>query len=315
MISFSYTISGKILELKKTIVKLRSELLTTIIPPHTEDFYRYQVSIASISDSLALSQIDATPMEIDKTLRTYLLGMPYGRRNHPWLTKTEQAVLDYNNAVCHIRENWTISPEDISNNSINQLHQLSSSGRLRSENILHQIVDFINAEGDPFIQSALALIIISSNSPFTERNGRTARLVSQLILYKYGLDFRGFLNLNHYLRETQNIFIQFLKNTKSNTNLTLFLEYFLEGLRSELALSINLVRTIKPMVKRGQNQLLPRQKRILSLLEIPDTQITNRQIQKAFKVSQITASRDLAKLVLLGYLFPHGRGRAVYYTS
>jgi len=34
-----------------------------------------------------------------------------------------------------------------------------------------------------------------------------------------------------------------------------------------------------------------------------------------FKVSQITASRDLSKLGALGLLFIHGKGRSVYYTK
>ncbi len=43
--------------------------------------------------------------------------------------------------------------------------------------------------------------------------------------------------------------------------------------------------------------------------------ITNKKVQKLFKVSQITASRDLAKLASVGLLFTHGKGRSVYYTK
>lgn len=313
MINFSYSLSKQILEYEKLIMALRGKILTAVISPDTESYLRYQVFVNSHTDSLALSQIDTSPEEVDKTLHSYLMGMPYGRRNHPWLSKTEQATLDYNNAHKFIRETWFVSSEEVSSKTIVELHDLSSPGRLRSENILRQIVSFINAEKDPFIQSALALIIIPFMSPFTDGNGRTARLVSQLIFYKYGLDFRGFLNLNHFLRETHSSFVQFLQQAKSNSNLTLFLEHFLSGVERELGGSLNQIMTSDPQPKKNRHSLLPRQKRILLLFEIPDIEITNRQVQKAFKVSQITASRDLAKLVLLGFLFIHGKGRSVYY--
>ena len=62
-------------------------------------------------------------------------------------------------------------------------------------------------------------------------------------------------------------------------------------------------------------RLTIRQKEILYLLEKPETPITNKQIQQVFKVSQITASRDLARLSIVGLLLPHGKGRATYYTK
>ncbi len=62
-------------------------------------------------------------------------------------------------------------------------------------------------------------------------------------------------------------------------------------------------------------ELNDRQTSILNMLDLPQGSITNRKIQKAYKVSQITASRDLAKLTTLGFLFSHGKGRSVYYTK
>lgn len=64
----------------------------------------------------------------------------------------------------------------------------------------------------------------------------------------------------------------------------------------------------------GFFELNDRQKSILNMLDQPTASITNRLTQKAYKVSQITASRDLAKLTTLGFLFSHGKGRSVYYT-
>ena len=61
-------------------------------------------------------------------------------------------------------------------------------------------------------------------------------------------------------------------------------------------------------------KLTERQKKIMEKLENPNIQITNRDVQKMFTVSQITASRDLSKMVNLGILLPHGKGRSIFYT-
>ena len=62
-------------------------------------------------------------------------------------------------------------------------------------------------------------------------------------------------------------------------------------------------------------QLNDRQKSILGFLENPDATITNKRVRSLFKISQITASRDLTKLANLGLLFAHGKGRSVFYTK
>jgi len=58
-----------------------------------------------------------------------------------------------------------------------------------------------------------------------------------------------------------------------------------------------------------------RQNKILERLENPNLKITNKDVQKMFGVSQITASRDLSKMANLGILLPHGKGRSVFYTK
>lgn len=62
-------------------------------------------------------------------------------------------------------------------------------------------------------------------------------------------------------------------------------------------------------------KLNDRQKKILDIMENPELKITNKIVQKQFGISQITASRDLAKMVNLGVLLPHGKGRSVFYTK
>jgi Fic family protein len=53
----------------------------------------------------------------------------------------------------------------------------------------------------------------------------------------------------------------------------------------------------------------------MAIVDRPGTRITNKMVQKHFKVSQITASRELAKLATLGLIISIGKGRSIYYTK
>ncbi|MCX6732604.1 MAG: hypothetical protein NTV98_03635 [Candidatus Roizmanbacteria bacterium] len=53
----------------------------------------------------------------------------------------------------------------------------------------------------------------------------------------------------------------------------------------------------------------------MNLFSTPGAKVSNRMVQKKFKVSQITASRDLAKLADSGLIFAIGKGRSTYYTK
>ena len=57
-----------------------------------------------------------------------------------------------------------------------------------------------------------------------------------------------------------------------------------------------------------------RQKKILAHLDEPGSSINNRSLQKMTGISQMTAARDLSKLVEHGLIISHGKGRGVVYT-
>ena len=107
-----------------------------------------------------------------------------------------------------------------------------------------------------------------------------------------------------------------LKNAGEGDNLSEFIEFYIQ------ALSIQAERSLVFIQKRSNGQetdvltkLSERQIKIFSLFDIPDVKITNRIVQREFGVSQITASRDLAKLFTLGLIYQKGRGRSVYYVK
>jgi len=132
-----------------------------------------------------------------------------------------------------------------------------------------------------------------------------------------GFVSKGLLCLDEYFKKD---FVGYRENVEAvlgNKNLTLWLEYFAGAVVTQLEKTLTEVLSEKYSLDVTRNffELNDRQKEIMSILDQPNVVISNKKVQKMFKVSQITASRDLSRLSTLGLLFTHGKGRSVYYTK
>jgi Fic family protein len=89
---------------------------------------------------------------------------------------------------------------------------------------------------DPIIRAMVAHFYIVSIHPFGAGNGRTARAVESFLLYKAGINARGFYSLANYYYQHRSEYIHFLNVVRFQTenDLTLFVLFALRGLASEL---------------------------------------------------------------------------------
>lgn len=311
MLSISYNLSPKIKDNLYRIEKLRQKILITPISPREKLKLRWLATCNRIYSSLKLSGNNLTKNDMIK-----LLYKGKGKK----MSQEETEVINYKNAIDHILQNWLGSSNPVSSKSIISLYQVIGKGKLaKPEEELQYLLDYLQArQENPIIQAAIVYIELMKMTPFTENDGTIALLTSLLFLYKYGYDFRGFLAYEPLWIEENNYFIQNYKNAIDATSLTLWLEYFSDCILQQVELidqSISKPNIISTAISSAFWELNGRQKSILAYLDKPDVTIANRQIQKSHKVSQITASRDLAKLTNLGLLFSHGKGRSVYYTK
>ncbi|PIY94362.1 MAG: hypothetical protein COX78_03070 [Candidatus Levybacteria bacterium CG_4_10_14_0_2_um_filter_35_8] len=312
MNNISYTASSHLKEsLQKTDVLRRNILLTVLTPEH-ELRFRWQATMERIFWSLAFST--DTPLsknEILKLFKEQHLKKP--------LTSPQQEVLAYKKGFDYIVQNWLGLQEPVTSKNVLFLHQIACSGRLHisQESLKLNLLYFQNSSEHPIIQAGLVYFQILTLSPFTDGNERLSRLLSYLFLYKEGFYCRGFLVLDEYFKRNFIDYQLIIKQAIQTGSQTLWLEYFAKGVAVQLEKTLEDITTGKARIKIPVStfRLNERQKEILTILENPDTTITNRQIQKMFKISQITASRDLVRLASLGLLFTHGKGRSVYYTK
>jgi len=320
MVNLSYNLSSSLTESLQRIENLRHRILLAPLPPKTELKLRFEAMVNRIYWSLTLSGNSLTKTEMVKLL----ISNHHSRKK---LTQDEQDVINYKKALDYISQNWLVSSNRITPKVVIALHDLACAGRLRrTETELKQVLDYLQvglsvslaaSSENPVIQAGIAQIQLVALAPFTHGNGRTARLLALLFLYKAGFDFRGLLVLERYFRRDLAAFREATENVYKNQNLTLWLEYFAKGVAAQLEKALGDIASSRFEISLPTSfwNLNDRQKEILTILDQPGSTITNKEVQKQFKVSQITASRDLSRLADLGLIFPNGKGRSIYYTK
>ena len=89
---------------------------------------------------------------------------------------------------------------------------------------------------DPIIQAIVGHFYVISIHPFGDGNGRTSRAVESFLLYKAGINARGFYSLANYYYQERDKYEQFLDKVRFETDgdLTPFILFALQGLASEL---------------------------------------------------------------------------------
>lgn len=310
MINISYTQSSQLEESLRKINALHQNILLTVLTPKNELRLAWQATIERVFWSLSLSDNPLARTEIAEVLKKAYLNKT--------VTPLQKHALLYKQAIDHIKHSWLGAQKPASIKDVIALNQIISTGKLniKADALKNSLAYFENSNEHPVIQAGLIHYQIFALSPSNGRNTRFSSLISYLFLYKEGFDCRGLLVLDEYFRRNFTDYELLLKQATETGAQTVWLEFFSRAVQTSLEKALGNIteNKIRSEVLNTNLDLNERQKDILSLLENPDATITNRQIQKIYKISQITASRDLAKLASVLLIFSHGKGRSVYYT-
>ncbi len=188
--------------------------------------------------------------------------------------------------------------------------------------LIEEFLNWLNSkeakEINPVILAGVVHYEIARIHPFIDGNGRTARLLASLILYKSGLDHRRFIALDDYYDKDRSLYYAALKTVQQNKgDITKWLEYFTEGVLD----SINKVK--EAIVKLGfvskargidQIELAPRQVMILEKIK-ENGKITNKDLRYMFNISRQAILKEISKLVDSGIIKLIGKGRGAYYIA
>jgi len=104
--------------------------------------------------------------------------------------------------------------------------------------LMAEFVFWLNAEQEvhPILVAGVAQYQLVHIHPFLDGNGRTARLLSMLCLYRKGYDFKRLFTLSEYYDRDRSSYYRAIQSVRERElDLTEWLEYFTNGLRSQLA--------------------------------------------------------------------------------
>jgi Fic family protein len=169
----------------------------------------------------------------------------------------------------------------------------------------------------PVIQSGITHYEIVRIHPFIDGNGRTARILAILVLFKRGFDSKRFFALDDYYDHNRREYYEALGSVNQQTlDTTEWLEYFTDGvLISMKAVKdkvIGLNKGIKILKEKGQIALSERQMQVVEML-IQKGKITNRDIRSMFDISNRAALNEIEKLLKAKVIKKTGEGRSINY--
>lgn len=170
--------------------------------------------------------------------------------------------------------------------------------------LMREFTEWINKAEDvsPILVAGIAQFQFVHIHPFIDGNGRTARLLSTLILYKTGYDFKRLFTISEYYDKDRPNYYQAIQTVrKNNMDMTTWLEYFVDGLRSQMteiqAKGEQLIKQDSRLQKIKKIGLNKRQEKAVKHLIIKGTLSVN-EYQSVASCIRRTAQRDLEELVV-----------------
>lgn len=171
-------------------------------------------------------------------------------------------------------------------------------------------LDWLSSQSEavhPVLVAGITHYVLAYIHPFVDGNGRVARALATMVLFSRGYDLKKFFSLEEYFdRDAKRYFgtLQVVSNQKvdslSNRDLTVWLEYFCEGLTAELERIKEKVRKLsldsRLRGRTGQITLSERQVKLVEYIETYGS-INNRAWRSLLPdYSDDTILRDLKDL-------------------
>ena len=177
--------------------------------------------------------------------------------------------------------------------------------------LMQELVAWLGRElpTHPVLVAGIAQFQLVHIHPFVDGNGRASRLLSTLCLYRSGYDFKRLFTLSEFYDRDRDAFYRAIQSVRGpSLDLTGWLEYFVEGLATQLAEVVAVGRrTIATDLRARQHRLNKRQALAIDELAATGELDIARYQSLCPDVSRRTLQRDLAGLEALGLVKRVGR--------
>jgi cell filamentation protein, protein adenylyltransferase len=183
--------------------------------------------------------------------------------------------------------------------------------------MMKELVDWLNSADvtHPVLLSGVAQFQLVHIHPFLDGNGRTSRLLSTLCLYRAGYDFKRLFTISEYYDRDRPSFYRAIQSVRERgMDLTGWLEYFVEGLTTQLAeVRQRGEQAIRRDVLVKEHGLSDRQaKAVQHILE--QGSLTIQEFERLCpEINRRTLQRDLKAMVDKGLLVSEGATNQLIY--
>lgn len=148
--------------------------------------------------------------------------------------------------------------------------------------LMSKLVQWINEEErlHPVLVAAIAQFQLVHIHPFLDGNGRVARLLSTLCLYRSSYDFKQLFTISEYYDKNRTAYYKALQDVRDNgMDLTGWLEYFTVGLSSQMSdVESKCEELLNLELGKSLDKISDSQKRSLESLNFRIGEIINRYI-------------------------------------
>lgn len=311
MKNFSYTKTPELINKIEIVEDLRKNILLTPIPFTTQVQLKFECTLNNIS---LLYFLETGKKIDDNNLKGAIKDVSRNK-----IAQEHQHLIDYKNILDEIYFHWTAVKSTIDSVVIDKYYSrtVNTHSKISEANSIHlqQLLQYAQASADhPILQAGLVHGMIATEQIYGPNSSLMGFLTQIIFLYKNGYGVGGMYSLGTYLIDNYSRYKDIIVQARSDANMTPLLEFMV------IATTESLTSTYKSMITDQTDSnddslaLNDRQKQILFYLNTPNTKITNKTVQNLCKISPITATRDLAKLVNYGIILPLGKGRSTYYT-
>ena len=191
------------------------------------------------------------------------------------------------------------------------------------QDLMKNLEEFLNNDEasslDPLLKMAIAHYQFESIHPFYDGNGRTGRIMCVLYLVLKGLLDIPVLYLSRYIVRNKSDYYRLLQQVRDKESWEEWLLYMLSAVEETSTITIKIINEIKALLLQYKHRIRSEHKKIYSqdlinaIFSHPYTKIEF--LERALKISRLTATKYLDILATSGFLTKQKVGRVSFYIN
>lgn len=318
----------KLAELKGVALTIPNEniLINTLILQEAKDSSAVE-NIVTTHDDLYKAELDLGNLAISastKEVISYADALKHGfqliRKNK---VLTNNNIKDIQQKLENNTAGFRSVPGTTLKNQLGEVVYTPPQDKIQIEISMENLQAFINddmlSDLDPLIKMAIIHHQFESIHPFYDGNGRTGRIINVLYLVAKELLDLPILYLSRYIISNKSEYYRLIQVVRENGDWESWILFILKGIEETAQQTILLVKGISKLMSEYKIRIRTLLKKAYShellnnLFSHPYTKIEF--VMEDVRVTRLTATKYLNKLVEQNLLYKHKLGRYNYYLN